>query len=105
MMNHLTRFAIVTRIPNNSAHVVAQATIHRIIGIFGPPGILHPDEGLEFGYKVIHQLEGIPGHKQARTTSITRKGIPFQNVYIQQRTLCSAPSGRLMATTGHHSFR
>ena len=47
MMDHLTRFTVLTPIPNKSAVTVAQAIINRIIGIFGSPEMLHSDQGPE----------------------------------------------------------
>ena len=48
MMDHLTRFTLLTPIPNKAAETVARAINDRIIGIFGPPEILHSDQGPEF---------------------------------------------------------
>lgn len=52
MMDHLTRFTLLTPIPNKSADTVAKAITDRIIGIFGPAEILHSDQGPEFENKI-----------------------------------------------------
>ena len=59
MMDHLTRFILLTPIPNKSADTVAKAIIDDIVGIFGPPEILHPDQGPEFENKKIYQLQRV----------------------------------------------
>ena len=56
MMDHLTRFTVLTPIPNISAVTVAQAIIDRIVGIFGSPEMLHSDMGPEFENSIVHQL-------------------------------------------------
>ena len=63
MMDNLTRFTLLTPIPNKAAGTVARAIIDRIIGIFGPPEILHSDRGLD-----IHR------HKKTRTTPYRPQG-------------------------------
>ena len=47
MMDHLTRFTLLTSIPNKAAEIVARAIIDRIIGIFGPQESLNSDRGPE----------------------------------------------------------
>ena len=56
IMDHLTRFTVLTPIPNKSAVTVAQAIIDRIIGIFGSPEMLHSDMGPEFENSIVHQF-------------------------------------------------
>ena len=55
-MDHLTRFTVLTPIPNKSAVTVAQAIINRIIGIFGSPEMLHSDQGPELALLPFIQL-------------------------------------------------
>ena len=74
MMDHLTRYAILTPIPNKSADTVAKVIIDRIISIFGPPEMLHSDQGTEFENKVIHQLQTILGYKKTCTTPYRPQG-------------------------------
>ena len=74
MMDHLTRFAVFTPIPNKSAETVARVIIERIISIFGPPEMLHSDQGPEFENKVIHQLQTILGYVKTRTTPYRPQG-------------------------------
>ena len=56
IMDHLTRFTLLTPIPNKSPETVAKAIFDRIIGIFGPPEIVHSDRGPEFKNEVIYKL-------------------------------------------------
>ena len=74
MMDNLTRFTLLTPIPNTAAETVARAIIDRIIGIFGPPEIVHSDRGLEFENEVISQLQSIHGYKKTRTTPYRPQG-------------------------------
>ena len=74
MMDHLTRFAVLTPIPNKSAVTVAQAIIDRIISIFGSPEILHSDQGPEFENSLVHQLQKILNYKKTRTTPYRPQG-------------------------------
>ena len=53
MMDHLTRFTVLTPIPNKSAVNVAQAIIDRFIGIFGSPEMLDFDQSPEFQNSVV----------------------------------------------------
>ena len=46
----------------------------RIIGISGPPEILHSDRGPAFENKVISQLQSILGYKKTRTTPYRPQG-------------------------------
>ncbi|CAM9650483.1 unnamed protein product [Laminaria digitata] len=68
MMDHLTRFTLLTQIPNKSADTVAKAMIDRIVGIFDPPAILRSDQGPEFDNKIIFQLQSILGYKKTRSS-------------------------------------
>lgn len=74
MMDHLTRYAVLTPIPNKSAETVAKVIIDRIISTFGPPEMLHSDQGTEFENKVIHQLQTILGYKKTCTTPYRPQG-------------------------------
>ena len=74
MMDHLTRFAILTPIPNKSAETVANVLIEKIFSIFGPPEMLHSDQGTEFENKIIHQLQTILGYEKTRTTPYRPQG-------------------------------
>ena len=74
MMDHLTRFTLLTPIPNKSADTVAKAIIDRITGVFGRPEILHSDQGPEYENKIISQLQDILGYKKTRTTPYRPQG-------------------------------
>ena len=74
MMDHLTRFAVLLPVRNETAETVANAIIERVISIFGPPEILHSDQGPEFENKVICQLQQILGYKKTRTTPYRPQG-------------------------------
>ena len=74
MMDHLTRFAVLTPIPNKSAETVASVLIEKIISIFGPPEMLHSDQGTEFENKIIHQLQSVLGYQKTRTTPYRPQG-------------------------------
>ena len=74
MMDHLTRFAVLLPVRNETAETVANAIIERIISIFGPPETLHSDQGPEFENKVIYKLPQILGYKRTRTTPYRPKG-------------------------------
>ena len=74
IMDHLTRFAILTPIPNKAAETVARVIIDRLISVFGPPETLHSDQGTEFENKIIHQLQTILGYEKTRTTPYRPQG-------------------------------
>ena len=74
MMDHLTRFAILTPVPNKTAETIARVIIDRLISIFGPPETLHSDQGTEFENKIIHQLQTILGYQKTRTTPYRPQG-------------------------------
>ena len=57
----VTSFTSPTPTPNDSAGTVAKAIIDRLIGIFGPPQILRPDQGPEFENEIVSQLQSILG--------------------------------------------
>ena len=73
-MDHLTRFAILTPVPNKTAETIARVIIDRLISIFGPPETLHSDQGTEFENQIIHQLQTILGYQKTRTTPYRPQG-------------------------------
>lgn len=73
-IDHLTRFAILSPIPNKEALTVANTLIERIISVFGPPESIHSDQGPEFENKIIFQLQKILGYKKTRTTPYRPQG-------------------------------
>lgn len=74
MMDHLSRYAVLTPIPDKSARTVANTIIDLIISIFGSPEILHPDQGPEFENKVSLQLQSILNYKKTRKTPYRLQG-------------------------------
>lgn len=74
MMDHPSRIAILTPIPNKTAETVARVIIDRLTSIFGPPETLHSDQGTEFENKIIYQLQTILGYKKTRMTQYRPQG-------------------------------
>ena len=74
MMDHLTRFAVLLPVPNNTAETVANVMMKRIISSFGPLDTFHSNQGPEYENNVIYQLQQILGWKNIRTTPYRPQG-------------------------------
>ena len=103
MMDHLTRYTILTPIPNKSADTVAKVIIDRIISTFGPPEMLHSGQGTEFENNVIHQLQTILGYKKTCTSHTVRKGTLCPNEYTRRCMQCSRCTAQWVVTSGRSS--
>ena len=47
-IDHLTRFAILIAIKDETARTFVRHLIERVFSVFGPPETLHSDQGKEF---------------------------------------------------------
>lgn len=106
MMDHLTRFAVLTPIPNKSAETVANVLIEKIISIFGPPEMLHTlikAPNLRTRSFTSCKLY-LDTRKPVRRRTVHRV-IQCQNECIQPCMQCSRCTVPWIATTGRSSYQ
>ena len=53
---NFTRFAALVALPDKKEQTIEKAFVERVVGIFGPPEILHSYQGPEFEY--VFKLDG-----------------------------------------------
>ena len=70
----ITRFAVLVALSDKKEQTIAKALVERVFGIFGPPEVLHSDQGPEFENEVVKQLQNVFGCKKIKTTPCRPQG-------------------------------
>lgn len=73
-IDHLTRFVILTAVPNKAAATIARTLVNRVFSVFGVPELLHSDQGTEFENQLVKELQSVFGYKKTRTTPYRPQG-------------------------------
>ena len=85
MMDHFTKWCEAFATKDQKASTVAHILVSRVFARFGPPTIIHSDQGKNFDSTVMHEVYNIMGVKKTRTTAYHPQGDGL--VERQNRTL------------------
>ena len=85
MMDHFTKWCEAFPTRDQKASTVAKILVSRVFSRFGPPAVLHSDQGRNFDSTLMHEICGIMGIKKTRTTAYHPQG--DGQVERQNRTL------------------
>ena len=87
MMDHFTKWCEAFPTQDQKASTVAKTLVSRVFSRFGPPTVLHSDQGRNFDSALIHEIYGIMGIKKSRTTAYHPQGdgqVERQNRNLQE---------------------
>eukprot|EP00794_Sanderia_malayensis_P015652 gene15652-biopygen13346 len=85
LMDHFTKWCEAFPTKDQKAATVAQILVSRVFSRFGPPVILHSDQGKNFDSTLMHEIYDILGIKKSQTTAYHPQGDGL--VERQNRTL------------------
>jgi len=85
MMDHFTKWCEAFATKDQKASTVAHILVSPVFSRFGPPTIIHSDQGKNFDSTVMHEVYNIMGVKKTRTTAYHPQGDGL--VERQNRTL------------------
>ena len=68
-MDHFTRWCEVFPTKDQTAHTVTDILVSRVFSRFGPPQIIHSDQGRNFESVLMHEVCQIMGTHKSRTTA------------------------------------
>ena len=69
MMDHFTKWCEAFPTQDQKASTVAKTLVSRVFSRFGPPTVLHSDQGRNFDSALMHEIYNIMGIKKSRTTA------------------------------------
>ena len=69
VMDHFTKWCEIFPTPDQKARTVAQTLVSSLFGRFGPPHIIHSDQGRNFESHLMHEVCQIMGTHKSRTTA------------------------------------
>ena len=69
VVDHFTNWCEALATPNQKASTVAVLLVCRIFSRFGPPAVLHSDQGRNFVSTLLHEVCNFMGITKMRTTS------------------------------------
>ena len=69
VMDHFTKWCEVFPTKDQKAHTVADILVSRVFSRFGPPQIIHSDQGRNFESVLMHEVCQIMGTHKSRTTA------------------------------------
>ena len=85
VMDHFTKWCEAFPTKDQKASTVAKVLISRVFSRFGPPTIIHSDQGRNFDSTIMHEVYSLMGIKKTRTTAYHPQGDGL--VERQNRTL------------------
>ena len=85
MMDHFTKWCEAFPTKDQKAATVANTLVSRVFSRFGPPTVIHSDQGRNFDSTLMHEIYNIMGVKKSRTTAYHPQGDGL--VERQNRTL------------------
>ena len=69
LMDHFTKWCEAFPTKDQRASTVAQILVSRVFSRFGPPTVLHSDQGRNFESILMHEIYNLMGIKKTRTTA------------------------------------
>eukprot|EP00794_Sanderia_malayensis_P016451 gene16451-biopygen12126 len=69
LMDHFTKWCEAFPTPDQKASTVANILVSHVFSRFGPPTVLHSDQGRNFDSILMHEIYGLMGIKKTRTTA------------------------------------
>ena len=69
VMDHFTTWCEIFPTPDRKARMVAQTLVSSLFGSFGPPQIIHSEQGRIFEIHLMHEICQIMGTHKSRTTA------------------------------------
>ena len=87
MMDHFTKWCEAFPTKDQRASTVAKILVSRVFSRFGPPVVLHSDQGRNFDSNLMHEIYDMMGIKKSRTTAYHPQGdglVERQNRTLQQ---------------------
>ena len=69
IMDHFTKWCEVFPTKDQKARTVAEILVSKVFSRFGPPTVLHSDQGRNFESNLMHEVCNIMGIHKARTTA------------------------------------
>ena len=69
LMDHFTKWCEAFPTKDQRASTVAQILVSRVFSRFGPPTVLHSDQGRNFDSTLMHEIYNLMGIKKTRTTA------------------------------------
>ena len=97
LMDHFTKWCETFPIKDQRASSVASVLVSRVFSRFGPPAVIHSDQGRNFESNLMHEIYEMMGVKKSRTTAYHPQGDGL--VERQNRTLQEILSTSYLKTT------
>ena len=69
MMDHFTKWCEAFPTTDQKASTVAKLLVSKVFSRFGPPTVLHSDQGRNFDSTLMHEIYDLMGIKKTRTTA------------------------------------
>ena len=69
LMDHFTKWCEAFPTKDQRASTVAQVLVSRVFSRFGPPTVIHSDQGRNFESTLMHEIYNLMGIKKTRTTA------------------------------------
>jgi transposase InsO family protein len=69
LMDHFTKWCEAFPTPDQKASTVAKILVDRVFSRFGPPVVLHSDQGANVESRLMHEVCDVMGIKKTRTTA------------------------------------
>ena len=97
VVDHFTKWCEAFATPDKKASTVPPLLVSRIFSRFGPPEVLHSDQGRNFERTLLHKICNFMGITKTRTTSYHPQGngqTERQNRTMQAMLSAFASNGR-----------
>ena len=100
LIDHFTKWCEVFPTKDQRASSVASVLVSRVFSRFGPPAVIHSDQGRNFQSNLMHKIYEMMGVKKSRTTAYHPQGDGL--VERQNRTLQEILSN--FVSENHHDW-
>ena len=69
VMDHFSKWCVIFPTKDQKARTVAEILVSKVFSRFGPPTVIHSDQGRNFESNLIHKICGLMGIHKSRTTA------------------------------------
>ena len=98
VMDHFTKWCEAFPTKDQKAQTVAKILVSKLFSCFGPPTVLHSDQGRNFDSLLMHEIYNVMGLKKTRTTAyhpqcdgqVERQNQTLQNIitaFVSQHSI------------------
>ena len=100
MMNHFSKWCEAFPAKDQKASTVANILLHKVFSCFGPPTVLHSEQGANFESNLMHELCDLMDIAKQEQVRITHNATDKYSAKTERYKICYKSLSQIMPMIG-----